>query len=70
MIVLDWSKLSGSEANVGNPLYMAAAYTSVLKNVEPVGSRLAEFLELLEETKGIPLSRVILVGGSLGAHST
>jgi len=67
-IIFDWSKLSGSEQDVSNSLRMAAAYLTVLENVGPAGHRLAQFLELIEETKGIPLSRVTIVGGSLGAH--
>jgi len=68
VIVLDWSKMSGAEARVDNALLLAGAYLSVLGNVGPVGHRLAQFLELLEETKGVPLSQVTIVGGSLGAH--
>jgi len=68
VIVLDWSKMSGAEARVDNALLLAGAYLTVLGNVGPVGQRLAAFLELLEETKGVPLSQVTIVGGSLGAH--
>jgi pancreatic triacylglycerol lipase len=68
VILLDWSKLSGAEYRVDNALRMAGAYLTVLGNVGPVGHRLAQFLELVEEDKGIPLSQVTLVGGSLGAH--
>jgi len=68
VIVLDWSKLSGSTERVDNALRMAAAYLTVLGNVGPAGHRLAQFLELIEEEKGIPMSEVTIIGGSLGAH--
>jgi len=68
VIVLDWSKLSGSKANVGNPISMAAAYIKVLGNVGPIGQRLGEFMELLVETRGVSLRDMTVVGGSLGAH--
>lgn len=68
VIMLDWSKLSGSTAfNSWNawPLYQEVASA----NINPIGQRLVEFLEKVKALKGIGFENVTLVGASMGAHS-
>jgi len=68
VIVLDWGKLSGSGTTLGNLIETAAAYSTVLNNVGPVGLRVAEFINLLKTQKNIDPSQIHIIGHSLGAH--
>ncbi|ODM96873.1 Lipase member H [Orchesella cincta] len=68
VIVVDWGKLSGSGATIGNQLETYAVYLKVLENVGPVAQRTADFLNFLKTEKGIDYSQVHIIGHSLGAH--
>jgi len=68
VIVMDWGRLSGSGLTLGNLLETASAYITVLGNVGPVGSRVADFLNFVKTTKNIDFSQIHIIGHSLGAH--
>ncbi|ODM92880.1 putative endothelial lipase, partial [Orchesella cincta] len=68
VIVLDYGRLSGSGQDLSNPLNTATSYLTVISNVEPIGQRVADFLDFLRANKQIQFSDVTVIGHSLGAH--
>ncbi|KYQ60379.1 Cytochrome P450 9e2 [Trachymyrmex zeteki] len=55
IVLLDWSK------------YSNGSYSSVFRNAEKVGSLFAQSMQLLVDS-GLDVSRIYIVGHSLGAH--
>ncbi|ODM91206.1 Phospholipase A1 2 [Orchesella cincta] len=68
VIVLDYGRLSGSGQDLSNPLNTASSYLIVMNNVQPIGERVADFINFLRVNKQIQFSDVTVIGHSLGAH--
>ncbi|ODM94337.1 Hepatic triacylglycerol lipase [Orchesella cincta] len=64
VLVVDWGKLAYSSQDVLIPIYTAA-----VRNVEPAGNRTGEMIQFLLENGAVAsISKVHIVGFSLGAH--
>ncbi|XP_021966307.1 phospholipase A1 [Folsomia candida] len=68
IIVVDWGRLSGNGNTFANLIETGAAYSKVLANVGPVGSRIADVINFIVTTKNILPSQINIIGHSLGAH--
>lgn len=75
IIVVDWSKMSGSEVVDSSKsksvsfLEYIMTYNKAKSKVEFAGQHVAKFIYILSRSKKIDFSKLHLIGFSLGAHS-